>query len=51
MTSTQKEDYLTGKSGVGTYILFMVYPNEPSTTYFTPRVSLRMKCLVMCRCF
>ena len=35
--------FLTAKSGGGTYILFMVYPNEPSTIYFTPRVSLRMR--------
>lgn len=36
--------FLTAKYGAGTYILFMVYPNEPFTTYSTPRVSRRMRC-------
>ena len=43
--------FLTARYGADSYILFMVYPNEPSTTYFTPRVSLKMRCQGMCRCF
>ena len=49
--STRKEDSRTGKSGADTYILFMVYPNGPSTIYCTPRVSRRMKYLRTCNCF
>ena len=44
MTSTLKKDSRTGKYGVGTYILFMVYPNEPFITFSTPPVSRRMRC-------
>lgn len=49
--STRKEGFRTGKSGVDTYILFMVYPNGPSTIYCTPRVSRKMKYLRTCNCF
>ena len=43
--------FLTARYGADSYILFMVYLNEPFTTYFTPRVSQRMKYLMMYRCF
>ena len=42
--STQKKGSRTGKSGVDTYILFMVYLNEPFTIYSTPPVNRRMRC-------
>ena len=36
--------FRTAKYGAGTYILFMVYLNEPFTIYSTPPVNRRMRC-------